>query len=71
MIVPDSESVLEVEMVLEALGQELPEEVRALIPGVELTSVAADRGRRVRRDLAARAFSRAATSTAARPPCRP
>jgi 2,4-dienoyl-CoA reductase (NADPH2) len=35
--VPDSESVLEVEMVLEAFGQELPEGFEDLIPGVALT----------------------------------
>ena len=38
IVVPNSESVLEVEMVLEALGQELPEELESLIPGVELSS---------------------------------
>lgn len=37
-VVPDSESVLDVEMVLEALGQELPEGTESMIPGVELTS---------------------------------
>lgn len=38
VIVPDSESVIEVEMVLEALGQKLPDGFESLIPGVELTS---------------------------------
>jgi len=37
VIVPDSESVIEVEMVLEALGQELPEAFEQLIAGVDLT----------------------------------
>ena len=36
--VPNSESVLEVEMVLEALGQGLPDGLENLIPGVELTN---------------------------------
>ncbi len=36
-VVPDSESVLEVEMALEALGQGLPEGFERLIPGVELS----------------------------------
>jgi len=38
VVVPDSESVLEVEMVLEALGQELAEGFENLIPGVEVTA---------------------------------
>ena len=51
--VPDSESVLPVEMVLEALGQGLPEGFEELIPGVELTSkrlVQADENGRTSRD---------------------
>jgi NADPH-dependent glutamate synthase beta subunit-like oxidoreductase len=36
--VPDSESVLEVEMALEALGQKLPDGFERLLPGVELTT---------------------------------
>jgi len=35
--VPDSESVIEVGMVLEALGQKLPDGIEAMLPGVELT----------------------------------
>ncbi|MBP6964099.1 MAG: FAD-dependent oxidoreductase [Armatimonadetes bacterium] len=35
-VVPDSESLLEVDLVLEALGQSVPEEIARLIPGVEL-----------------------------------
>ncbi len=35
--VPGSESVLEVDLVLEALGQELPRGLESLLPGVELT----------------------------------
>jgi glutamate synthase (NADPH/NADH) small chain len=37
VVVPESESVLEVEMALEALGQSLPEGFERLIPGAELT----------------------------------
>lgn len=37
MTVPNSESVIEVEMVLVAIGQKLPEGFESLIPGVELT----------------------------------
>lgn len=36
-IVPESESVLKVEMVLEALGQQLPDGFEKLVPGVEFT----------------------------------
>jgi NADPH-dependent glutamate synthase beta subunit-like oxidoreductase/2,4-dienoyl-CoA reductase-like NADH-dependent reductase (Old Yellow Enzyme family) len=36
-IVPNSESVLEVELALEALGQKLPDNVSQLLAGVELT----------------------------------
>lgn len=36
-VVPDSESVLSVQMVLEALGQQLPENAEQLLPGVELS----------------------------------
>ena len=38
VLVPDSESVLEVGMALEALGQALPEDFQRLVPGIELTS---------------------------------
>jgi glutamate synthase (NADPH/NADH) small chain len=38
VVVLDSESVLEVEMALEALGQKLPDGFERLIPGVELTT---------------------------------
>jgi len=37
-VVPESESVLEVEMALEALGQTLPDGFERLLPGVELTT---------------------------------
>ena len=37
IVVPESESVIEVEMALEALGQALPEALERLIPGVDLT----------------------------------
>lgn len=37
IVVPESESVIEVEMALEALGQALPEALERLIPGVHLT----------------------------------
>ena len=37
-IVPGSESILEADMALEALGQQLDEGVQALLPGVELTA---------------------------------
>ena len=37
IVVPESESVIEVEMALEALGQALPEALKRLIPGVHLT----------------------------------
>lgn len=37
IVAPDSESVLAVEMVLEALGQELPEGIEKLMHGIELT----------------------------------
>ncbi len=36
-VVPNSESLLEVDLALEALGQSVPEEIADLIPGVELT----------------------------------
>ena len=38
VVMPGSEAVIEVETVLEALGQELPKELELLMPGVELTS---------------------------------
>lgn len=38
VVVPNSECVLEVEMVIEALGQRLPDGFERVIPGVELTS---------------------------------
>ena len=38
VIVPGSESVLEVDLVLEALGQEMPAGMEALLPEVELTA---------------------------------
>ncbi|MGQ9454695.1 MAG: FAD-dependent oxidoreductase [Armatimonadota bacterium] len=38
VVVPNSECMLEVEMVIEALGQRLPEGFERVIPGVELTS---------------------------------
>lgn len=44
-VVPGSESVLNVKMVLEALGQQLPENAERLLPGVELA-----RGRLVKVD---------------------
>jgi NADPH-dependent glutamate synthase beta subunit-like oxidoreductase/2,4-dienoyl-CoA reductase-like NADH-dependent reductase (Old Yellow Enzyme family) len=38
IVVTNSESILEVEMALEALGQELPKGFEELVPGVELTA---------------------------------
>ena len=37
VVVPDSESVIEVDMALEAIGQQLPAGFENLIPGIELT----------------------------------
>lgn len=37
VVVPGSETIIAVDMVLEAIGQKLPEGFEALIPGVELT----------------------------------
>ena len=36
VVVPDSESLLEVDLVLEALGQGAPKETESLLPGVQL-----------------------------------